>query len=229
MADDLVKILDGNTFVVSDSRGDIEASLTDPTGLFSFDTRFLSKWVLTINGDRLNPLSVDDMQYFESRFFLVPGHRNRLRRREVVGDPAPVGRRRISRGAHRPQSRQRAGQARDPHRRGLRLRRPVRGQGRAAEEGQESRTRVERSQLVLGVHPRHVPAVHDHRRERAREVRREGSHLLGHDPGARRMANDDRRDRRTPDRSRRPTNEPAAGRSPTCNAISIAGSKPRPR
>ena len=29
MSDDLVKILDGNTFVVSDERGDIEASLTD--------------------------------------------------------------------------------------------------------------------------------------------------------------------------------------------------------
>jgi glycogen debranching enzyme len=73
MSDSLVKILDGNTFVVSDDRGDIEASLTDPTGLFSFDTRFLSKWVLTLNGERLNPLSVDDLQYFESRFFLVPG------------------------------------------------------------------------------------------------------------------------------------------------------------
>jgi glycogen debranching enzyme len=70
---DLVQILDGNTFVVSDSNGDIEASLTDPTGLFSFDTRFLSKWILTINGQRLNPLSVDDLQYFETRFFLVPG------------------------------------------------------------------------------------------------------------------------------------------------------------
>ena len=68
-----VKILDGNTFVVSDDRGDIEASLTDPTGLFSFDTRYLSKWVLTIDGQRLNPLSVDDLQYFETRFFLVPG------------------------------------------------------------------------------------------------------------------------------------------------------------
>ena len=68
-----VKILDGNTFVVSDERGDIEASLTDPTGLFSFDTRFLSKWVLTVDGQRLNPLSVDDLQYFETRFFLVPG------------------------------------------------------------------------------------------------------------------------------------------------------------
>src|SRR5437660_12480249 len=73
MSDDLVKLLDGNTFVVSDGRGDIEASLTDPTGLFSFDTRFLSKWVLTLDGQRLNPLSVDDLHYFETRFFLVPG------------------------------------------------------------------------------------------------------------------------------------------------------------
>jgi glycogen debranching enzyme len=73
MSNDLVQILDGNTFVVSDDRGDIEASLTDPTGLFSYDTRFLSKWVLTINGQRLNALSTDDLQYFETRFFLVPG------------------------------------------------------------------------------------------------------------------------------------------------------------
>jgi glycogen debranching enzyme len=71
--DGLVKILDGNTFVVSDERGDIEASRTDPTGLFSFDTRFLSRWVLTVNGERLNPLSVDDLEYFSTRFFLVPG------------------------------------------------------------------------------------------------------------------------------------------------------------
>ncbi|HSP71055.1 MAG TPA: glycogen debranching N-terminal domain-containing protein [Gaiellaceae bacterium] len=73
MSDGLVRILDGNTFVVSDERGDIEASPTDPTGLFSFDTRFLSKWVLTVNGERMHPLSVDDLQYFETRFFLVPG------------------------------------------------------------------------------------------------------------------------------------------------------------
>src|SRR6187200_3126770 len=73
MSDGVVKILDGNTFVVSDECGDIEASMTDPTGLFSFDTRFLSKWVLTVGRDRLSPLSVDDLQYFQSRFFLVPG------------------------------------------------------------------------------------------------------------------------------------------------------------
>jgi glycogen debranching enzyme len=73
VSDGAVRILDGNTFVVSDERGDIEASRTDPTGLFSFDTRFLSTWVLTIDGQRLSPLSVDDLQYFETRFFLVPG------------------------------------------------------------------------------------------------------------------------------------------------------------
>jgi len=68
-----VKILDGNTFVVSDANGDIDASLTDATGLFSFDTRYLSKWLLTIDGQRLNALSTDDLNYFEARFFLVPG------------------------------------------------------------------------------------------------------------------------------------------------------------
>jgi glycogen debranching enzyme len=73
MSDAQVKILDGNTFVVSDQRGDIDASPVDTTGLFSFDTRFLSKWVLTVDGERLNPLSVDDMHYYETRFFLVPG------------------------------------------------------------------------------------------------------------------------------------------------------------
>ena len=73
MSTDVVKILEGNTFVVSDERGDIEASRTDPTGLFSFDTRFLSTWVLTVNGERLDALSTDDLHYFEARFFLVPG------------------------------------------------------------------------------------------------------------------------------------------------------------
>jgi len=69
----LVKILDGNTFVVSDASGDIDASPTDATGLFAFDTRYLSKWLLTIDGRRLNALSTDDLSYFEARFFLVPG------------------------------------------------------------------------------------------------------------------------------------------------------------
>src|SRR5258707_2051818 len=68
----LVKILDGNACVVSDTSGDIEAGASDPTGMFSYDTRFLSDWVLTVNGQRLSTLSVDDVHYFESRYFLVP-------------------------------------------------------------------------------------------------------------------------------------------------------------
>jgi glycogen debranching enzyme len=70
---DTVTILHGNTFVVSDTQGDIEASPTDPTGLFSFDTRFLSRWVLTLDGERLSALSTDELGYFEARFTLVPG------------------------------------------------------------------------------------------------------------------------------------------------------------
>jgi glycogen debranching enzyme len=73
MSSDLVQILEGNTFVVSDERGDIQASATDATGLFSFDTRFLSRWVLTVNGQSMSALSTDDLQYFQARFFLVPG------------------------------------------------------------------------------------------------------------------------------------------------------------
>ena len=73
MSDSQVSILDGNTFVVSDRCGDIDPSPTDPTGLFAWDTRFLSQWVLTVNGSRLSSLSTDDLQYFQTRFFLVSG------------------------------------------------------------------------------------------------------------------------------------------------------------
>ncbi len=73
MSKTTTSILEGNKFVVSDLRGDIDASPTDPTGFFSFDTRFLSKWILTINGVRPNVLSTDDLEYFSVQFFLVPG------------------------------------------------------------------------------------------------------------------------------------------------------------
>ncbi|MER7894077.1 glycogen debranching N-terminal domain-containing protein [Micromonospora sp. NPDC094482] len=68
-----VSCLDGNTFIVSDASGDVESSSSTPVGLFAADTRYLSHWVLTINGERLNALSVDDMLYYEVTFFLVPG------------------------------------------------------------------------------------------------------------------------------------------------------------
>ncbi|AXO34051.1 glycogen debranching N-terminal domain-containing protein [Micromonospora sp. B006] len=70
---DRVSILDGNTFLVSDDRGNIEPSYDFPTGLFAFDTRFLSTWFLTIDGQRLHALSIDDSLSYKTRFFLVPG------------------------------------------------------------------------------------------------------------------------------------------------------------
>jgi glycogen debranching enzyme len=70
-------ILDGSTFCISDERGDI----TDPgEGLFASDTRFLSRWVLTIDGARPLRLSSDKVEYFSAAFFL---------RNPVVGDLGP--------------------------------------------------------------------------------------------------------------------------------------------
>ncbi len=71
MLSDTVSILDGNRFVVSNSRGDLEATATDHHGLFLDDTRFLSRWILTINGMRPAVLSVDDLDYFRVRYFLA--------------------------------------------------------------------------------------------------------------------------------------------------------------
>jgi glycogen debranching enzyme len=68
-----VSILDGSTFVVSDLRGDVDASPTEPQGLFHRDTRFLSRWKLTADGHELDVLSTDDLHYFATQFFLVPG------------------------------------------------------------------------------------------------------------------------------------------------------------
>ncbi|MEU8300307.1 glycogen debranching N-terminal domain-containing protein [Micromonospora sp. NPDC048909] len=68
-----VCVIAGNAFAVSDAQGDMEVDPRHPIGVFSFDTRFLSHWVLSVDGERLNALSRDDMTYFETRFFLVPG------------------------------------------------------------------------------------------------------------------------------------------------------------
>ncbi|MFB9240045.1 glycogen debranching N-terminal domain-containing protein, partial [Plantactinospora siamensis] len=70
---DYVSIINGNSFLLSNDVGDVCPSGDMPTGLFSYDTRFLSQWELTVNGQHLHPLSVDDLQHFEARFFLVPG------------------------------------------------------------------------------------------------------------------------------------------------------------
>ena len=68
-----VSVLEGNTFVVSDRCGNIDASSAPLHGLFAWDTRSLSRWVLTIDGQPLQTLSRDDIDYFSAQFFLVPG------------------------------------------------------------------------------------------------------------------------------------------------------------
>ena len=66
-------MLEGNIFVVSDIAGDIAASATDTLGMFAWDTRHLSRWVLTVNGHTLTPLSTYAIEYYATQFFLVPG------------------------------------------------------------------------------------------------------------------------------------------------------------
>src|SRR5687767_10793787 len=88
---DVISILDGNEFVVSDRRGDMEATPTENHGLFANDTRFLSRWILTIDGRRPTVLSVDDLAYFRVQFFealatgtvYVDSHLSVIREREV--------------------------------------------------------------------------------------------------------------------------------------------------
>jgi glycogen debranching enzyme len=93
MSLDTVSILDGSTFVVSDRRGDLDASPIDNHGLFLEDTRFLSRWILTVGGIRPKTLSVDEQAYFKVQFFeavttgtvYVDSHLSVLRRRCVAG------------------------------------------------------------------------------------------------------------------------------------------------
>jgi glycogen debranching enzyme len=91
VAGDTVSILDGNEFVVSDRRGDLNATPTENHGLFLDDTRFLSKWLLTVNGRRPALLSIDDLAYFRVQHFMalssgdvyVDSHLSIIRKRAV--------------------------------------------------------------------------------------------------------------------------------------------------
>jgi glycogen debranching enzyme len=88
-----VSVLEGNTFVVSRPNGDVDAGPGEPHGLFHRDTRHLSRWLLTVDGKTMEPLSTDDTRSFSARFFLVPGTGSEYTdatmsviRRRVVGD-----------------------------------------------------------------------------------------------------------------------------------------------
>src|SRR3974390_1347410 len=88
-----ISILDGNHFVVSDRQGDLEATPTVVHGLFLNDTRYLSRWVLTINGQQPKLLSVDDTAYYRVQHFMalatgavyIDSHLSVIRQR-AIGD-----------------------------------------------------------------------------------------------------------------------------------------------
>ncbi|EEP75275.1 amylo-alpha-1,6-glucosidase [Micromonospora sp. ATCC 39149] len=70
---DTTGIFYGNMFMISNRNGDVETEPATPLGLFFLDTRFLSTWRLSLDGEKLTELSIEDVRSFESRFALVPG------------------------------------------------------------------------------------------------------------------------------------------------------------
>jgi glycogen debranching enzyme len=63
----VLTILEGSTFCISDDRGDIA---TETSGLFSHDTRFLSRLVLRVDGERPLLLSSGRVGHFAAAFYL---------------------------------------------------------------------------------------------------------------------------------------------------------------
>src|SRR4029453_4038224 len=66
---DAIAILEGRTFMFSDSLGDIPGGSIG--GLLHDDTRFLSTWVLTLNREPLSLLKSRVVDYYSAAFFLT--------------------------------------------------------------------------------------------------------------------------------------------------------------
>lgn len=72
MADRTVSVLEGSTFVVGDRTGDVRPGEGREHGFFSDDTRFVSRWVLHVDGAPLVVLGLDQGTHFLAQFFLAP-------------------------------------------------------------------------------------------------------------------------------------------------------------
>jgi glycogen debranching enzyme len=64
-----IQVLEGSTFMVSDKRGDVRQGSV--AGLFHEDTRFLSKYELTVGGRKPTILTSDNVDYYSAGFFLT--------------------------------------------------------------------------------------------------------------------------------------------------------------
>ena len=87
---DSIAILDGRTFMFSDALGDVRAGSTG--GLVHEDTRFLSRWELSLGGARLSLLKSSTLDYNTASFFLanldrpdLPANSLAVRRVRLVG------------------------------------------------------------------------------------------------------------------------------------------------
>ena len=72
MSERTLSVLDGSTFVVGDRLGDVRAGEGREHGFFSQDTRFISRWVLSVGTSPLELLSLNQSAHFEAQFFLTP-------------------------------------------------------------------------------------------------------------------------------------------------------------
>jgi len=79
-----VIVLDGSTFVVCDQRGDVDG-IVDASGFFAADTRFLSRLVLTVDDERADPVSVEQVAPHVALFELRGREGLRIRRELFVG------------------------------------------------------------------------------------------------------------------------------------------------
>jgi glycogen debranching enzyme len=85
----VLTILEGSTFCISDDRGDIAV---ETSGLFAHDTRFLSRLVLRVDGERPLLLSSGRLEHFAAAFYLrnprvngIPHDALSITRRRFVG------------------------------------------------------------------------------------------------------------------------------------------------
>ena len=61
-----VTLVEGSSFCISAANGDIHPEL--PQGVFHLDTRILSKWELTVNGQPLEPLAAETKEPYRALF-----------------------------------------------------------------------------------------------------------------------------------------------------------------
>jgi glycogen debranching enzyme len=61
-----VTLVEGSSFCISSANGDIHPEL--PHGVFHLDTRILSRWNLTINGQPLEPLAAETKEPYRAIF-----------------------------------------------------------------------------------------------------------------------------------------------------------------